>query len=55
MVEISKATLACGLLVPSPIEAHDITRKAIENKVIDISKINHDDGTKNIKITIIIF
>jgi tRNA U34 5-methylaminomethyl-2-thiouridine-forming methyltransferase MnmC len=34
MVEISAATLACGLLVPSPIEAHDITRKAIENELI---------------------
>ena len=34
MVEISAATLACGLLVPSPIKAHDITRKAIEEKLI---------------------
>ena len=34
MVEISKATLACGLLVPSPIKEHDITRKAIENELI---------------------
>ena len=34
MVEISAATLACGLLVPSPIKAHDITKKAIENKLI---------------------
>ena len=34
MVEISKATLACGLLVPSPIKAHDITRKAIEKELI---------------------
>ena len=36
MVEISAATLACGLLVPSPIKAHDITRKAIERELIDI-------------------
>ena len=36
MVEISSATLACGLLVPSPINAHDITRKAIEKELIDI-------------------
>ena len=36
MVEISAATLACGLLVPSPIKAHDITRKAIEKELIDI-------------------
>ena len=35
MVEISAATLACGLLVPSPIKAHDITRKAIENELIN--------------------
>ena len=34
MVEISKATLACGLLVPSPIKAHDITKKAIEEELI---------------------
>lgn len=34
MVEISAATLACGLLVPSPIKAHDITRKAIERELI---------------------
>ena len=34
MVEISHATLACGLLVPSPIKAHDITKKAIEDELI---------------------
>ncbi len=34
MVEISHATLACGLLVPSPIKAHDITKKAIEKQLI---------------------
>ena len=34
MVEISKATFACGLLVPSPIKAHDITKKAIEDELI---------------------
>ena len=34
MVEISAATLACGLLVPSPIKAHDITRRAIEQELI---------------------
>ena len=34
MVEISAATLACGILVPSPIKAHDITRKAIEKELI---------------------
>lgn len=34
MVEISKPTLACGLLVPSPIPAHNITCRAIENQLI---------------------
>ena len=34
MVEISKATLACGLLVPSPIKEHDITKRAIEDELI---------------------
>ena len=34
MVEISKATLACGLFVPSPIKEHDITKKAIEDELI---------------------
>ena len=34
MVEISKATYACGLLVPSPIPEHDITKKAIEEELI---------------------
>ncbi|WP_407377269.1 MnmC family methyltransferase [Methanobrevibacter sp.] len=34
MVEISKATLACGLLVPSPIREHDYTKKAIEDELI---------------------
>ena len=34
MLEISKPTLAAGLMVPSPIEAHDITKKAIENALI---------------------
>lgn len=34
MVEISKATLACGLLVPSPIPEHNITKKVIEDELI---------------------
>ncbi|WP_405295369.1 MnmC family methyltransferase [Methanobrevibacter sp.] len=34
MVEISAPTLACGLLVPSPIPEHDITKKAIEEELI---------------------
>ena len=32
MVEISKATLACGLLVPSPIKEHDITKRTLKIK-----------------------
>ena len=35
MLEISKPTLAAGLMVPSPIEAHDITKKAIEDALIE--------------------
>ncbi|MCQ2737530.1 MAG: MnmC family methyltransferase [archaeon] len=34
LLEISKPTLAAGLLVPSPIKAHDITKKAIEQELI---------------------
>lgn len=36
MVEISKATFACGLLVPSPIPKHNITKKAIEDELIKL-------------------
>ena len=35
LLEISKPTLAAGLMVPSPIKAHDITKKAIENALLD--------------------
>ncbi len=35
LLEISKPTLAAGLMVPSPIKAHDITKKAIEDALID--------------------
>ena len=41
MVEISKATLACGLLVPSPIPEHDITKKAIEDELIKHRIMRH--------------
>ena len=34
MLEISKPTLAAGLMVPSPIDAHDITKVAIEKELI---------------------
>ncbi|WP_409198716.1 MnmC family methyltransferase [Methanobrevibacter acididurans] len=57
-VEISKATLAAGLLVPSPISAHDIMKHAIENSLIYESYIlNPKEKTpipKNIEINIYI-
>lgn len=36
LLEISKPTLAAGLIVPSPIPAHDITKKAIEEELINV-------------------
>ena len=58
MVEISKSTLACGLLIPSPIPEHDITKKAIENKLISIDyatlKLEQTKIPENIKINIYI-
>lgn len=58
MVEISKATLACGLLVPSPIKAHDITKKAIENELIkqDYATLSVEDAEipENIDINVYI-
>ena len=58
MVEISKATLACGLLVPSPIPEHDITKKAIENELIkkDYITLNHEKTPipENININVYI-
>ncbi|MDO5849560.1 MAG: MnmC family methyltransferase [Methanobrevibacter sp.] len=58
MVEISKPTLACGLLAPSPIEAHDITRKAIEKQLIkeDYASLELEDCDipENIEINVFI-
>ncbi len=58
MVEISKATLACGLLVPSPIKEHDITKKAIENELIkqDYATLSLEDSEipENISINVYI-
>ena len=58
MVEISKATLACGLLVPSPIKEHDITKKAIEDELIkqDYAALNIEkcEIPSNIDIKIVI-
>ena len=58
MVEISKATLACGLLVPSPIPEHDITKKAIENELIkkDYASISYEkcEIPENIDINVYI-
>ena len=44
MVEISKATLACGILVPSPIPEHNITKKAIEDELIkqDYARVSYE-------------
>ena len=58
MVEISAATLACGLLVPSPIKAHDITRKAIENELIKEGyatlELEREEIPENIDINVFI-
>jgi tRNA U34 5-methylaminomethyl-2-thiouridine-forming methyltransferase MnmC len=58
MVEISKATLACGLLVPSPIPEHDITKKAIEDELIaeDYATLSLEsaDIPENISINVFI-
>lgn len=58
MVEISKATLACGLFVPSPIKAHDITKKAIEEELIkqDYASLNLEktEIPENININVFI-
>ena len=58
MVEISKATLACGLLVPSPIKEHDITKKAIENELLnqDYAALTLEKGEipENININVYI-
>ncbi len=58
MVEISKATFACGLLVPSPIPEHDITKKAIEDELIaqDYATLSLEKAEipENIKINVFI-
>jgi len=56
MAEISIETLAIGLLIPSPIESHNIVKKAIESKLIeeDFGKLAIEDGEipKNVDIDI---
>ena len=58
MVEISKATFACGLLVPSPIPEHDITKKAIEDELIaqDYATLSLEKAEipENIKLNVFI-
>ncbi len=58
MVEISKATFACGLLVPSPIPEHDITKKAIEDELIaqDYATLSLENAEipENITINVLI-
>ena len=47
-VEISKATLAAGLLVPSPIKSHDIVKIAIEDALIDDDYIENKAYTNSL-------
>ncbi len=58
MVEISKPTLACGILIPSPIPEHNITKKAIEDSLIKQKyaslSLQQKDIPENIKINIFI-
>lgn len=58
MVEISKPTLACGILVPSPIPEHDITKKAIEDELIRQGyaslSLQYDNIPENIDINVFI-
>lgn len=48
LLEISKPTLAAGLIVPSPIHAHDITKKAIENELLSTDYAGLSLETKEI-------
>ena len=41
MVEISPLTLAAGLIIPSPIESHEIVKKAIEDHLFSIGFLEH--------------
>ncbi len=58
MLEISKPTLAAGLLVPSPIPAHDICKVAIERELIRENyaslKLEETEVPENISIDIYI-
>ncbi|MGN0177615.1 MAG: MnmC family methyltransferase [Methanobrevibacter sp.] len=58
MVEISKATFACGILVPSPIPEHDITKKAIEDELIRLDyatlSLEKCEIPKNININVFV-
>ncbi len=58
MVEISNATLACGLFVPSPVREHDITKRAIEDELIrqDYASLSHEKSEipDNIELNVFI-
>ena len=41
MVEISPLTLATGLIIPSPLESHEIIKKAIEDKLYSIGFLKY--------------
>ncbi len=56
MVEISPLTLALGLIIPSPIESHEIVKRAIENKLYSIgflkTKLIQKEIPDNIQLNI---
>jgi tRNA U34 5-methylaminomethyl-2-thiouridine-forming methyltransferase MnmC len=56
MVEISPLTLALGLIIPSPIESHEIVKRAIENKLYSIgflkNKLIQKEIPDNIQLNI---
>ena len=56
MVEISPLTLACGLIIPSPLKSHEIVKKAIEDKLYDTGFLKHklitSDIPDNIKLNL---
>ena len=56
MVEISPLTLALGLIIPSPIESHEIVKRAIENKLYSIgflkTKLIQKEIPDNIKLNV---
>jgi tRNA U34 5-methylaminomethyl-2-thiouridine-forming methyltransferase MnmC len=56
MVEISPLTLALGLIIPSPIESHEIVKRAVEDKLFSIgflkNKLIEKEIPDNIKLNV---